>query len=218
MAGTLAKQKPDFLPAPTMSHEHQSKPDPAVTLLLEQVAAGDSRAAGELLPLVYDELRKLAGSRLAKERANMTLQPTALVHEAYMRLVGSADVRWNGRGHFFGAAALAMRRILVERARQRAQIKRGGGLGRVDLTQDVVATEEPDATEMLALDDALDRLKAYDPRKAEIVMLRFFSGLTVEEVGASLGLSVSQVKTDWAYARAWLHRELFKGAATGDGA
>lgn len=181
-----------------------------VTLLLAKVSEGDSRAAAELLPLVYEELRRLARSRMAGESPGQTLQPTALVHEAYLRLLGASDVKWDGRGHFFGAAALAMRRILVERARARGRIKRGGGAARVPLEDAALATEPP-PDELLALDEALDRLAAYDKRKADVVMMRYFAGLSIDETAAALGVSPATVKNEWAFARAWLHREIKKG-------
>ncbi len=185
-----------------------------VTMLLARIHEGDSRAAGELLPVVYDELRRLAKSRLAKERGPQTLDPTALVHEAYLRLVGDGDASWGGRGHFFGAAAIAMRRILVERARARNRIKRGGGAARVELTEHALVSEPP-SDELLALDEALDRLSAMDVRKSQVVMLRYFAGLGVEETASALGVSEATVKNDWAFARAWLHRELSRGETRG---
>ena len=178
-----------------------------VTRLLDQVASGDPKASAELLPLVYEELRRLARARMAQEPAGLTLQPTALVHEAYMRLVGSSDTNWNGRGHFFGAAALAMRRILVERARSVHRLKRGGDRRRVEL-DDRVGDREPDPAEVIGIDEVLARLEVFDRRKAEVVMMRYFAGLTIEEIAAALGLSVAQVKGEWSFARAWLHREL----------
>ncbi|MFN0132883.1 MAG: sigma-70 family RNA polymerase sigma factor [Phycisphaerales bacterium] len=183
------------------------EPQP-VTQLLDAVTGGDAKASAELLPVVYEELRRLAKARIAREPIGQTLQPTALVHEAYLRLVGDADVRWQNRGHFFGAAAQAMRRILVERARHRGRLKRGGGMGRVELT-DAMAVEPP-ATDLLALDEALTRLEAYDKRKSDVVMLRYFAGLTIEETSAALGLSAATVKNEWTFARTWLHRELSK--------
>ena len=180
-----------------------------VTQLLQQAGGGDPRATDELLPLVYDELRRLARSHLGGEAPGHSLQPTALVHEAYLRLVGSADVSWHSRGHFFGAAALAMRRILVERARHHLRLKRGGGRARVELGEDALAAE-PQADSMLAIDQVLDRLAQYDPAKARLVMLRYFAGLTLEQTASALDLTLSQVRTEWAYARAWMHRELSK--------
>lgn len=185
-----------------------ARPGPAeVTMLLDAAAAGDQRASEELLPLVYDELHRLAEHHMRREPAGHTLQPTALVHEAYMRLVGGGDVKWDNRGHFFGAAARAMRRILVERARHRNRIKRGGGRQRVELTDDAMAVEPP-TTDLLNLDVALDALEAYDKRKAEVVMLRYFAGLSIEQTAAALGLSAGTVKNDWTFARAWLHRKI----------
>ncbi|MGE3109463.1 MAG: sigma-70 family RNA polymerase sigma factor [Phycisphaerales bacterium] len=183
-----------------------------VTQLLAAVSEGDSHAAAQLLPLVYDELRKLAKSRMAHEPAGgagMTLQPTALVHEAYLRLLGDTQVGWDNRGHFFAAAALAMRRILVERARSRNRIKRGGGRAKVELNEALLSTEPP-SDELLTLDDALTKLEQYDKRKAEVVMLRYFAGLSIEDTAAAMGLSPATVKNEWMFARAWLHREVAK--------
>jgi RNA polymerase sigma factor (TIGR02999 family) len=177
-----------------------------VTRLLDAAAAGDRDAAAELLPLVYDELRKLAAARMAAERAGHTLDATALVHEAYLRLVGPADDRrWDGRGHFFAAAAEAMRRILVEAARRKGRVRHGGGRRRVELT-DHAAAAPPD--ELLALDEALDRLAARDRTKADVVKLRFFAGLTVPQVAAALEISVATAERHWAFARTWLFAEL----------
>jgi RNA polymerase sigma factor (TIGR02999 family) len=185
------------------------EPGHEVTELLSALGAGDQRAAADLLPLVYEELRKLAQARMVKEPAQ-TLQPTALVHEAYLRLVGDADrAKWNGRGHFFGAAAQAMRRIMVERARSQARLKRGGDRRRVALEDNAVATESA-GDDLVALDRALERLEVQDPRKAQVVMLRYFAGLTVEETAAALDLSPAMIKKEWTVARAWLHRELGK--------
>ncbi|MCC6426633.1 MAG: sigma-70 family RNA polymerase sigma factor [Phycisphaerales bacterium] len=182
-----------------------------VTQLLAAACDGDPRAAQQLLPLVYEEMRKLASARLAKEPGggqNYTLQPTALVHEAYLRLVGGADnVTWDGRGHFFAAAALAMRRILVERARHRGRIKHGGGRQRVALEVESLA-DEPEADELLSLDDALVKLEKVDDRKYQVVMLRYFAGLSIEDTAAALDVSPATVKNDWAFARAWLRREV----------
>jgi RNA polymerase sigma factor (TIGR02999 family) len=173
-----------------------------VTRLLESAAAGDPTAAGELLPLVYGELRKLAAARLAAEKPGQTLQATALVHEAYLRLVGSNSAQaWNGRDHFFGAAAEAMRRILVDFARRKKTEKHGGGAVRQELIE-VAAPASDD--EILALDEALTQLAATDPHKAELVKLRFFAGLTGDEAARVLGISPATADRYWVYARAWL--------------
>jgi RNA polymerase sigma factor (TIGR02999 family) len=182
-----------------------------VTRILSAIEQGDSHAAEQLLPLVYDELRKLAAQRLASEKPGQTLQATALVHEAYLRLVDVNQVpQWNSRGHFFAAAAEAMRRILVESARAKRSLKRGGGAKRVNFDQAVSLAEEP-ADDLLALDEALDRLAAQDPAKAEIVKLRYFAGLTVEQAAQALGLSRATADRYWAYSKVWLYR-----AVTGD--
>jgi RNA polymerase sigma factor (TIGR02999 family) len=160
------------------------------------------------LPLVYDELRKLAAARLAEEKPGQTLQATALVHEAYLRLVGSSDAdRWDGRGHFFAAAAEAMRRILVDQARRKKAIRHGGGLIRQGLESDLVAAQEP-REDLIALDKALDQLAAADPIKAELVKLRYFAGLSLAEAAAVLGLTERTAGRHWTYARAWLRREV----------
>ncbi len=181
-----------------------------VTRILSSLHHGDASAAEELLPLVYDELRKLAGQRMRQEGADHTLQATALVHEAYLRLVGE-DVRkaadWDGRGHFFAAAAEAMRRILIDRARAKGAVKRGGGRRRLRLEQDPLAHDDL-SEEILDLDDALIRLAAQDRSKAELVKLRFFGGLTLEEAAAVLGISPASADRHWAYARAWLYKEM----------
>jgi RNA polymerase sigma factor (TIGR02999 family) len=175
-----------------------------VTQLLEAAAGGDPRAAADLLPLVYTELRRLAAQRLAHEKPGQTLQPTALVHEAYLRLVGGQPSQdWNGRGHFFGAAAEVMRRILVESARRRSAAKRGGQRARVPL-EDADAGYAPADEDLLAIDEALDRLAAEDPSAARFVQLRYFAGLTAEETADALGLSRSSAYEHWAYARARL--------------
>lgn len=177
-----------------------------VSRILSQIEAGDPNAAKELLPLVYEELRKLAAARLANEKPGQTLQATALVHDAYLRLVGADQAQhWNSRGHFFGAAAEAMRRILVENARRKGREKHGGGMRRVDLPE-IVASHPDD--ELLALDAALPRLAAEDPIAAEIVKLKYFSGLGREDIAAALDCSVHEVRQKWAYARAWLRLEL----------
>ena len=179
-----------------------------VTRLLDAAAAGDRRAAADLLPLVYDELRKLAAFRMAGEAAGQTLAPTALVHEAYLRLVGRADeARWDGRGHFFAAAAEAMRRILVDAARRKKAARHGGGQLRAGVQPDEFAAPEI-REDLVALDEALDRLAAEDPVKAELIKLRYFAGLTLPESADVLGISERTAGRHWAYARAWLRREL----------
>jgi RNA polymerase sigma factor (TIGR02999 family) len=178
-----------------------------VTEVLEQLKAGDSRAADRLLPLVYDEFRALARHYLAQERMNHTLQPTALVHEAYLKLVDQTRVDWQGRSHFFAVAAQAMRRILVDHARSRQREKRGGGRPRVTLDEAVALSPQKDE-DVLALDEALEKLAALDARQAKVVELRFFGGMSVEEVAEALGVSKRTVEGDWTFARAWLSREL----------
>ena len=179
-----------------------------VTRILSDLAHGDAHAAGQLLPLVYEELRKLAAVRMAEEAPGNTLNATALVHEAYLRLVTPADaVRWDNRGHFFAAAAEAMRRLLVENARRKRRLKRGGDRRRVSLEAAESLVQEP-SEDLLALDEALTRLTAHDPIKAEVVKLRFFAGLTMPEVAQSLGLSLATAERYWTYARTWLYAEL----------
>jgi RNA polymerase sigma factor (TIGR02999 family) len=176
-----------------------------VTRVLDQIRQGEPQASARLLPLVYEELRRLAAEKVAQEKPGQTLQATALVHEAYLRLVGGAQARdWDGRGHFFAAAAEAMRRILIDRARHKHARKAGGGRRRLDLDDVEPALEEGDGDRLLALDEALRQLEAEDPRKAELVKLRFFAGLTVEQAAAALGVSTSTAEKDWAYARSWL--------------
>ena len=179
-----------------------------VTQILSAIERGDPHAAAELLPLVYDELRKLAAARLAEERPGQTLQATALVHEAYLRLVGGGQPNeWHGRGHFFAAAAEAMRRILVEAARGKGLAKRGGYWHRVDFEElDVGTSVTPD--QLVALDDALGRLAALDHLAGELVKLRYFAGLTMEQAAAALGLPLRTAERNWTFARTWLHREL----------
>ena len=178
-----------------------------MTLILRAAAGGDRSAAAELLPLVYDELRRLAQSRLGRTPPGNTLQPTALVHEAYLRLLGDGDPGWEGRGHFFGAAARAMRDILVEQARRKAAAKHGGGLQRLDLDQVEFAGGDG-AEGVLQLDGALRRLEAQDPSRAEIVMLRCFAGLTEAETAAALGVTDRTIRREWRYIKAWMLREL----------
>jgi RNA polymerase sigma factor (sigma-70 family) len=199
-----------------------------VTRILSQIESGDPAAASQLLPLVYDELRRLARQKLCHEKPGQTLQATALVHEAYLRLVGSAgpaepdarvdaDTRsrpaggtyFDSRGHFFAAAAEAMRRILVEAARRKKRLKRGGDLVREPLAEDEIAMPEV-AEDLEELDAALDKLAQKDPRKAELVKLRYFAGLTQEQAAEALGIGVSTADRDWSYARAWLFREMSK--------
>lgn len=178
-----------------------------VTHLLEAARGGSPEASDELLQAVYDELRELAHARMAREAQVHTLQPTALVHEAYLRLVTDQDTAWNDRGHFFGAAAQAMRRILIERARRRATAKHGAGRRRIDLDQlDLTGDVDPSSWE--DLDAALARLERIDPRKTQIVMLRFFAGLTIEQTAKALDLSTTVIKDEWQFARAWLHGEI----------
>ena len=169
---------------------------------------GESGTSEELLPQVYDELRRLARSRIAREPAGLTLQPTALVHEAYLRLRGDgADRRWDRRGHFFAAAAIAMRRILVDRARHYRRVKHGGEQERVELDHESPAPA-PEFADVLAVDQALTRLERIDPTKAQVVLLRYFAGLTIEETAGAMDLSPATVKNEWAFARAWLHDAL----------
>ena len=179
------------------------RPVGAVTQMLRAVSDGDSHAAADLLPLVYAELRKLARARMAKTPPGNTLQPTALVHEAYVRLIGKDNPGWDSRGHFFAAAAQAMRRILVEQTRRKASKKHGGGRKRVDLG-DLEPAIAPPSEDVLALDEALTRLEEADPRQAKIVMLRYFGGLTAEETAATLDISLRTVEREWRFARAFL--------------
>jgi RNA polymerase sigma factor (TIGR02999 family) len=184
-----------------------------VTRILSAIEQGDPHAAGQLLPLVYEELRRLAAQRLAHEAPGQTLQATALVHEAYLRLVGpggaseASDPHWNSRGHFFAAAAEAMRRILVEKARKKKALRRGGDRHRVEL--DLAEPAAPQhSDDLLALDEALEKLATRDRTKAELVKLRYFAGLTMEQAAAALGISVATAYRYWDYARAWLHQEV----------
>jgi RNA polymerase sigma factor (TIGR02999 family) len=179
-----------------------------VTRILSAIEQGDPHAANQLLPLVYDELRQLAAQKLAREQSGQTLQATALVHEAYLRLVGDDPAQpWNSRGHFFAAAAQAMRRILIEKARHKQRRRHGGGRTRVDLDQLDVA-EEGSWEGILHLDEALERLAEEEPAAAEVVNLRYFAGLTIEQTAAALGISVRTANRHWAYARAWLYQQL----------
>jgi RNA polymerase sigma factor (TIGR02999 family) len=177
------------------------------TRVLEQVQQGKEEAADELLPLVYEELRKLAAHKMAGEAPGQTLQPTALVHEAWLRLTGAESRTWDSRGHFFAAAAEAMRRILIERARAKSRLRRGGGGERVPLEHVTLASDDPPET-VLAINEALERLAARDPFKAEVVKMRYFVGLSQDEIAQALGVSVPTIRRHWAIARAWLYAEL----------
>jgi RNA polymerase sigma factor (TIGR02999 family) len=182
-----------------------------VTQILHAIAEGDEQAASQLLPLAYDELRKLAAQRLGKESPGQTLQATALVHEAYLWLVGEEEEQhWDGRGHFFAAAAEAMRRILVEHARQKASLKRGGNRDRMDVVDDLLPAPEP-REDLVALDAALTKLAEIDKQAAELVQLRYFAGLPIREIAESLGVSPRTADRLWAFAKAWLHQEIEGG-------
>jgi RNA polymerase sigma factor (TIGR02999 family) len=178
-----------------------------ITQVLQAIQRGDGRASGELLPLVYDELRRLAAMRMAQEMAGQTLQATALVHEAWLRMVGDGDRTWQNRAHFFGAAAEAMRRILVENARRKSRLKRGGGQVRLDIEKVDLAAATPD-DKVLLMDEALQQLQAEDADKARIVVLKFFGGLTNQEVAKSLDVTERTVERQWAYAKAWLFERI----------
>jgi RNA polymerase sigma factor (TIGR02999 family) len=180
-----------------------------VTRILEAIERGERQAADQLLPLVYAELRRLAAHKMANETANQTLQPTALVHEAWLKLSGEARRKYAGRDHFFAAAAEAMRRILIDNARRKKTQRHGGGQQRLDANTIEIATAAPDE-ELLALNDALERLAVLDPQKAELVKLRYFVGLTIEETAEILGISVATAKRYWVFARAWLYEEIKK--------
>lgn len=183
---------------------------PEVTRLLDAIQQGDASAAEKLLPLVYAELRRLAAHKMANEPAGQTLQPTALVHEAWLRLADSTRQEWRGREHFFRAAAEAMRRILVENARRKLRLRHGGDLLRVDFDVDLAIAQDDE--KCLRVHDALDRLAEADPRKADVVKLRVFAGLQVQEIAAVLQTSEKTVQRDWTFAKAWLSRELKKSA------
>ncbi len=178
-----------------------------VTRILDRVHEGDASAAEELLPLVYQELRKLAAHKMAQELPGQTLQATALVHEAWLRLIGAEDVKWNGRAHFFGAAAEAMRRILIDNARRKRAQRHGGGQAKLDIDQIDVASPAEDE-QLLAVNEALEKFAARDQQKAELVKLRYFVGLTIEEAAEVLGISVPTANRWWTYSRAWLYEEI----------
>jgi RNA polymerase sigma factor (TIGR02999 family) len=182
-----------------------------VTRILQAIDRGEPQRSGELLPLVYQELRRMAAAKMTHERPEQTLSPTALVHEAYLRLVGPADsFRWQSRAHFFAAAAEAMRRILVENARKRARIKHGGAFSRCEINESALAISAG-SPELIALDEALTKLSEHDPEAAEVVKLRFFAGRTVPQTAEILNLSPRKVDMVWAFARAWLRREMESG-------
>jgi len=182
-----------------------------VTRILNAIEQGDGKAADELLPLVYEELRRLATQKMLHEQPGQTLQPTALVHEAYLRLVGEGAQNWKSRGHFFGAAAEAMRRILVERARMKQRIRHGGEHHRIELENLECVAEQP-SEELLALDQALSKLSEQEPLKADIVKLRYFAGLTAEQTAEVLNIAKATADRYWAYARAWLFNEIRKSS------
>jgi len=178
-----------------------------ITVILNRIEQGDSQAADELLALVYDDLRRLASFKMAREAASQTLQPTALVHEAWLRLGGDAQPDWQNRAHFFAAAAEAMRRILIDRARNRHAARHGGGLVRLNV-DDLELANATDDEQVLTVNDALVKFALVEPQKAELVKLRYFAGLTIEEAARTLGVSEPTAKRWWAYARAWLFREM----------
>jgi RNA polymerase sigma factor (TIGR02999 family) len=181
-----------------------------VTQILSRIESGEPEAAEQLLPLVYEELRQLAAARLAHEKPGQTLGATALVHEAYLRLVGPADrapQQWYGRAYFFAAAAEAMRRLLVEQARRKMRLRHGGGRQRIDLDSELLVSDDAD-DKLVALDEALERLRVEEPQAAEVVKLRYFAGLTIEDTAATMGVSVRTVNRHWTYARAWLYGQL----------
>jgi len=182
-----------------------------VTRILNAIEKGDAQAAEELLPLVYEELRHLASRKMSRESPGQTLQATALVHEAYIRLVGAEAQNWKGRTHFFTAAAEAMRRILIENARRKQRLKRGGGQKKVDLEDAEPAVAEP-AEDIVALNEALEKLALEDPIKANLVKLRYFAGLTVKQAAEILGISQATAERYWSYARVWLFYEIKKGS------
>jgi len=179
----------------------------AVTRLLQEAGADEPQWAEELLPLIYQELRALARARMSREGAGHTIQATALVHEAYLRLVGEVDPGWKGRGHFFGAAAQAMRRILIEQARRKGRLKHGGGLQQVELDE-ALAVIDPPGDDVFAVDEAVQKLENRDARKGTIVNLRYFAGFTAEETAEALGLSLGTIEREWRFIKAWLREEI----------
>jgi len=181
-----------------------------VTRILNAIERGDAKAADELLPLVYEELRLLAAQKLSQEKPGQTLQATALVHEAYLRLVGSEGQNWDNRGHFFKAAAEAMRRILVENARRKNRLKRGGDRKKAAFQEEITSAEEP-SVDLIALDEALAKLEAEEPIRANVVKLRYFAGLTIEQTAKLLNISTATADRHWACARSWLFKEISKG-------
>jgi RNA polymerase sigma factor (TIGR02999 family) len=189
-----------------MPTEHPSAAQ-QVTLILHAIRRGEGGSSKDLLPVVYEELRRLAVARMAHEAAGQTLQATALVHEAWLRLVHDGDRTWQNRAHFFGAAAEAMRRILIENARRKSRLKRGGDLVRVDLNDVELADTTPDE-KILLINDALERMEASDPEKARVVVMKFFGGMTNQEVATNLGVTERTVERHWAFAKAWLYQEI----------
>jgi len=197
------RMQPDF----SDGSSSPSEPSSDITQVLHAIHHGDGRASAELLPLVYQELRRLAANRMAQEAAGQTLQATALVHEAWLRMVGDGDRTWENRAHFFGAAAEAMRRILIENARRKSRLKRGGGQLRVDLEGLDLAAASPD-DKILLMDEALERLEAEDPEKARLVVLKFFGGLTNLELAKTMGVTERTIERQWAYAKIWLFQAI----------
>jgi RNA polymerase sigma factor (TIGR02999 family) len=198
---------------PTPGSQRQPSRDMSdLTRILQAMEFGEAQAAEKLLPLVYEELRKLAAAKMAHESPNQTLQPTALVHEAWLRLTGDENVKWEGRGHFFGAAAEAMRRILIDNARRKRALRHGGGQQRVDIAEVEIAVLAKE-DELLAMNEALDRFALVDREKAELVKLRYFVGLTIEEAAAVLNISTPTAKRWWTYSRAWLYQKIQDGNA-----
>lgn len=184
-----------------------------ITQILQAIARGDSCASDELFPVVYEELRKLAAARMARESNTQTLQPTALVHEAWLRLTGNNDRTWQNRAHFFGAAAEAMRRILIDNARRKSRLKRGGSLTRVDLEELEIAAATPDDKTLL-VNEALEEFQKVDPEKARIVLLKYFGGLTNQEIAEGLGVTERTVERHWAFAKAWLYQNVSASVRT----